>query len=150
MRVLGQPVVLLAVAALIWLLAVAHPIAFLQSRQVALHGEDFVSAAALYVAAYGDPQVIHDATAGHEVIGYVCEEPIDVRVGGPLQARYYLSQFALAPLLLELETTESSHEFVLANFQTASALGAFLRKESRRIVVSINETVALTARGHVP
>ncbi|MEO1912491.1 MAG: hypothetical protein ABGW98_01445, partial [Myxococcales bacterium] len=75
--------------------------------------------------------------------------PIDVRVGGPLQARYYLSQFALAPLLLELESEEAAHELVLANFQTKRELTTYLEATSRRVVVTVNDSVALTTKREV-
>ena len=149
MSVLGRPLSLLVFAMLLLLLAIAHPITFLQARHAALDGQSFVSAAALYVERYENAQAIRDAARGHESIGYVCEAPIDVRVGGPLQARYYLSQFALAPLLLELESEEAAHELVLANFQTKRELTTYLEATSRRVIVTVNDSVALTTKHEV-
>lgn len=152
MKVLGQPVIFVAVAASFLLLAVAHPMSFLQARHAALDGRTIGSsprtAAARYVEDYVASDAFRAAVQGEESIGYVSEAPIDVRVGGPLQARYYLAQFALAPLLLELEPNQGGpeHRLVLANFQTARELEGYLERQSREVVVSINDSIALTTQ----
>lgn len=151
MKILGQPASWVVFAIVVWALSIAHPMTYLQSRHVALNGSPPDRATAEYAAAFGRSEALAAALRGKRVIGYVSESPIDVRVGGPLQARYYLSQYALAPVLLELETPSrapsAGHEFVLANFQNEVELEQYLARTSRRIVASISGSVALTAPG---
>jgi hypothetical protein len=124
---------------------------YLQTRHAALDGQEPPRVAAQYVEAFAAAGDLRAALIDEETIGYVSEAAIDVRVGGPLQARYYLSQFALTPLLLELEPEGAAqHPLVLANFETARELNEFLAAESRQIVISIGDGIALTEERVTP
>lgn len=85
------------------------------------------------------------------VVGYVSDGPIDVRVGGPLQQFYYLSQFALAPVLLDHEgdidddiKDAGAPEYTLAFFRSPARLDTFLAEHSHLVVTSIAPNLALT------
>lgn len=151
MRKLGQPIAFLIAATLLWILAVAHPIVWLRTQQAAGRDGTQPHAAARYVALLEASGTLRDTLHDQELIGYASEAEVDTRTGGPTQARYYLSQFAIAPVLVGLEATSErgDADFVLANFEFPEQLSAYLIEQSRRAVVSFNEYVALTrAREH--
>jgi hypothetical protein len=146
MKKLGQPIAFLIVATLLFLLAVVHPIVWLQTQQAEGREGTQPHPAARYVALLEGSGTVRETLRGHELIGYVSEAEVDTRTGGPTQARYYLSQFALAPVLVDLGSTQKAHDadFVLANFEFPEQLSAYLVEQSRRTVISLNEYVALT------
>ena len=147
MKAFGQQAAVLVVVALFWLLAFSHPIFFLLAREEAREASPASNAVEQYVSRLEGSEALGHELKDQASIGYVSEAPIDVRVGGPLQARYYLAQFALAPVLLELEDgTEGPtgpHDLVLGSFQQPAELSAHLRRNSREIVVSVGERAAL-------
>lgn len=151
MKVLGQPVALILGAALLWLLAIAHPLAWLQARDAAVANskeQRALDPAAQYVARLWQSDPLRSALRDQSVIGYLSESEIDVRGDGSGQARYYLSQFALAPVLLELDSsrTEGTEErdLVFAAFQHSQQLSRYLNEHARRAIVSLNANMALT------
>jgi hypothetical protein len=136
-----------AFAALLWVLAVSHPIVWVQAQNAAGRDGTQPHAAARYVALLESTANLRETLREQEKIGYASEAEIDTRTGsGGLEARYYLSQFALAPILVELESGKqaSEHEFILANFDLPEQLSTYLSEHARRVVITVNEYVALT------
>jgi hypothetical protein len=148
MKIVGRPFGFFLVAILLWILAVAHPIVWLQAQGAAAPEQPQPHPAAQYVALLEASQPVRKTLRGQALIGYASEAEIDTRIGGPTQARYYLSQFALAPVLVDLGSAQrpddANPSFVLANFEFPEQLRAYLSERSRRAVVSLNEYVALT------
>jgi len=147
-KAFGQPTALAVLGALLWLLAVAHPWVFLQTRDAELRAHPVPNEAMRFVAALSEARSLRDQLLDRGVVGYVSEGAIDTRVGGPLQWRYYLAQYALAPSLLDHEIGLPGealfYEFVLACFGHPRQLEAFLIKQSREAIVSVAPNVALT------
>ena len=147
MKAVGKHAAVLAVVALFWLLAFSHPFIFLLAREEAREASPRRSTAEQYVSRLEGSEALGHELKDEASIGYISEAPIDVRVGGPLQARYYLAQFALAPVLLELEGSAEgptgAHHLVLGSFQQPAELSAHLTRTSREIVVSVSEQAAL-------
>jgi hypothetical protein len=145
MRLLGQPIAFLICAALLWLMAVTHPIVWLQAQRSAGRDGTQPHAAAQYVAMLERSGTAREMLRDEESIAYTSEAEVDTRSGGPTQARYYLTQFALAPVLVDLGSTrrQDEPEFILANFELPEQLAAYLRDRSRRAVLTFNEYVAL-------
>ncbi len=148
MKILGQPLAFVVVAALLWLLAIAHPIAWLQRRDAVVGTQRRLDPASSYVALLEASDPLRETLRDQELIGYASEAEIDTRIGGVTQARYYLSQFALAPVLLELDSTTGrggvEPEYVLANFDLPDQLKRYLIEDGRTAVVTLNPNVALT------
>jgi hypothetical protein len=146
MRKLGQPIAFLVAALLLFMLAVVHPVVWLQGQRASDREGVRVDPAAQYVALLEGSGTIREMLRDQTWVGYASESEIDTRVGGPTQARYYLSQFALTPVLVDLEAKPRRGEpdFVLANFEFSEQLSAYLIEQSRRAVVSLNDYVALT------
>ena len=154
MKILGQPIALMIAAALLLLLACTHPLVWLQARNAASASsmntgeQGQLDPAARYVAMLSESAPLRAALRGHKVIGYVSESDIDVRTDGSGQKRYYLTQFALAPVLVELDADQEhprpAHDFVLAAFQSSQQLSEYLRKNARVAIVSLNASIALT------
>lgn len=147
MKAFGKHAAVLVVVALFWLLAFSHPFFFLLAREEARRASPTSNAAEQYVSRLEGSKALGRELKDQASIGYVSEAPIDVRVGGALQARYYLAQFALAPVLLELEGSPEgpagAHHLVLGSFQQPAELSAHLTRTSREIVVSVSERAAL-------
>ena len=148
MKILGQPIAFAITAMVLFLLAVMHPIVWLMTQQAAGRDGSEPHAAARYIALLEGSGIVREKLHGQEVIGYASEAEVDIKTGGPVQARYYLSQFALAPVLVELESAPatSDAEFVLANFEFPGQLRSYLIEQSRRAVVPLNDYVALTRK----
>lgn len=154
MKVFGQPVALMIPAALLLLLACAHPLVWLQARNASSASSTNTGEqgqpdpAVRYVAMLSESAPLRAALRDREVIGYVSESDIDVRSDGSGQARYYLTQFALAPVLVELGSNQEhptpAHDLVLAAFQTSQQLSDYLSNNARVAVVSLNASIALT------
>jgi hypothetical protein len=151
MRVLGQPAALIVSATLLALLALAHPLVWLQGRNAATMnagGQIPSDPAAQYVTQLSQSQPLRAALRDHEVIGYISESEIDVRGDGSGQARYYLTQFALAPVLVELESAREQgapdRDLIFAAFERPEQLNQFLREHARETVVSLTSGIALT------
>lgn len=148
MKLFGQPIALTVVGTLLWLLAVAHPWNFLQTRDTELREPPVSNTAMHLVAVLSGARPLGDQLLDKEVVGFASEGVIDIRVGGPLQLRYYLTQYALAPTLFDHDIgspgEEASHEFVFAYFLLPSQLNAFLIEQSRQTIVSVAPNIALT------
>jgi hypothetical protein len=148
MKILGQPVVLSIAAALLLLLAISHPLAWLQARDVNPRGQRQPDPSSRYVAMLSGSEPLRKALAGHEVIGYATQSEIDVRTDGGGQVFYYLAQYALAPVLVELESSGEAvtqeRDLVLAVFPQAEQLREYLAQNTRSVVVSLNANIALT------
>lgn len=144
----------LVAAGAFWLLAIIAPMNSILGTDA--HAELGADAASQYVAALSQArsqsQTLRAALEQYPVIGYASEAPIDTRVGGPEQARYYLAQYALAPTLLELEPAtpaakqDEEHDVVLANFLRPEQLATYLAMQNREVVVAVNDRIALTRR----
>jgi hypothetical protein len=135
-RVTG--VVSTSIAVLLWLLAVVGPAYESRHR---LESEAHVDPGAHYVAIIANHPQLSDALRDRDVIGYVSDEEIDIRVGGPAQARYYLSQFALAPVLLDLDL--EAHELRLLNFARSEAIDPYLNRNRLRRLVDVSDNIVL-------
>ena len=146
MKSLGQPIVFSIAASLLWLLALSHPIVWLRVQHAAGRDGAQPHAAARYVELLESSGIVRETLQGQMLVGYASEAEVDTRTGGPTQARYYLTQFALAPVLVELDSTSerSDPDFVLANFEFPEQMAAYLIERSRHAVVTLNEYVALT------
>lgn len=150
MRVLGQPAALIAAATMLLLLATLHPIMWLQARNTATTAEQQQQPdpASQYVAMLSQSKPLRAALRDRQVIGYVSAGDIDVRSDGSGQARYYLTQFALAPVLVELKSVRGQHapdpDLVFAAFRHPEQLGKYLSDHSRIAIVSLNASIALT------
>jgi len=103
-----------------------------------------VDAGTHYVETLSNHKALREAIETHETIGYTSDEPIDIRVGGAAQMRYYLAQFALAPVLLDLDIT--NHELVLLSFVEPRSMSAFLREHTLRKIIAVNDHIALAQR----
>ena len=153
MKVLGQPVALIVAAALLLLLAISDPLFWLHARNAAASAttgeQSRPNPVAQYVAMLSESEPLRAALRDHEVIGYVSESDVDVRGDSSDQAaRYYLSQFAVAPVLVELgsssEQRAPDRALVLAAFRLPQQLAEFLGEDERSAVVSLNANIALT------
>ncbi len=152
MKVLGQPAALIVSAVLLLLLAVVHPLVWLQARNAASSmnagGQLLPDPAAQYVTRLSQSQPLREALRDRDVIGYISEREIDVRGDGAGQARYYLTQYALAPVLVELESDREhgtpNRDLVFAAFERPERLDQYLREQSRETIVSLNPSIALT------
>lgn len=164
----GRPIALAVVGALFWILAVAHPWVYLRAREVALREQPESNVTPRIYTLLTQAEALHDRLRSSETIGYVSEGEFDLRVGGPLQGRYYLAQYALAPTLLDLDveldrdrggdldaSRDSSagpsghsapHELVLACFRLPRQLKTFLDDESRQSILALSPNVSLTQR----
>ena len=138
--------ILLAAAALLFLfLALVHPLAWLDTKGTGIDTRP--DAGALYVDSFEQPTTLREAIIDQNVVGYASEATVDIRSGGSEQARYYLAQFALAPVLLELKEqptkARDKHRLVLANFLTPDQLNAYLTKTAQTPIVLVNPSIAL-------
>ena len=143
----GRRVALAAVAGLLWLATLIPPALFSWNHRPNSRAASKSSGAMRFVEILADNRALADRLLEEDVVGYVSEDAIDVRVGGPQQARYYLSQYALAPTLLDLEADPSreasAHESTLACFHEPARLAAFLAAHAQRIVVAVAPGIAL-------
>lgn len=149
----GKTIALAVVGALFWVLAVAHPWVYLRARDEALHKQPDSNATPHIYTLLSQDRALQERLQATDVIGYASEGEIDTRVGGPLQGRYYLAQYALAPTLLALASKPDrgpgnpafSHDLVLACFRHPRQLDAFLIDSSRQSILSVAPNVALTS-----
>jgi len=125
-------------AGLIFLLAAAGPLFELQRAATTPDRPDPV---ATYVARLSGHVGLREAIREYEAIGYIAEEEIDIRVGGPAQARYYLAQFALAPVLLDLD--HEAYPVRLLNFARPEAIDPYLNRHRLRRLVEVDDHVVL-------
>ena len=145
----SAPIALIVAAALLCLLAVAHPLLWSWGGIRSEANASGLDAATQYLASLGDLSALRTRLRNEAIIGYVSGGGVDTRTGGGAQARYYLTQYALAPVLLELETNENPadhRDLVLANFENPAELNAYLRDGSREIVLPVTASMALTRR----
>ncbi len=168
----GRTVALVIVGALFWILAVVHPLAFFRDREAALRERPKANVTPRIYTLLSEADGLQARLRSSEVIGYVSEGDFDLRVGGPLQGRYYLAQYALAPTLLRREEREQrvveparnpsgdskpgressegrslqpqSPELVLACFRHPRQLETFLAETDRTSVLALSPNVALT------
>jgi hypothetical protein len=154
-----RPIALAVVGALFWMLSVAHPWVYLRAREVVLREQPGSNVTPRIYTLLSQAEALRDQLQGSETIGYVSEGEFDLRVGGPLQGRYYLAQYALAPTLLDLDAVDDptpgpsghsvSHELVLACFRHPRQLKTYLADESRQSLLTLSPNVSLTrSRGH--
>jgi len=149
MKSTDAPIALIVASALLWMLAVATPLLWSWGG---VRSEAYASgpnAASQYLASLGDLSALRARLRDEEIIGYVSGGVVDTHTGGPAQARYYLTQYALAPVLIELKRNENPadhRDFVLANFENPAELSAYLRDGSREIVFPVTASIALTRR----
>lgn len=133
-------------SALVFGLAIAGPLAEVWRGEAGPADRD---GAARYVDLLEGSRALRDAVGERPAIGYASDDPIDLRVGGPAQARYYLSQYALAPLLLELETSASgelAHDRVLLSLARPETVTDFLRAHDLRDAVMLNANIVLARK----
>ncbi len=136
----NSSVVLLG-ATVLFGLAIAGPIGDARQRE---HVDD---GAAGYVDMLAGSQALRAAIGDRARIGYASDGSVDIRVGGAAQGRYYLSQFALAPVLLDLESAPTlRHELVLLSFEDPEAVAPFLQEHGLRDVVVLNANVVLARK----
>jgi hypothetical protein len=153
----GRLIALSVVCALFWILALAHPWVYVRARDEVLREEPRSNVTPRIYTLLSQAEVLRDRLQSSETIGYVSEGELDLRVGGSLQGRYYLAQYALAPTLLDPDPlhdpTEDpsgpsghsvSHELVLACFRHPRQLKTFLADESRQSILTLSPNVALT------
>ena len=154
----GRSIALAVVGLLFWSLAIVHPFEFHRARKAALRAQPTATVTPRIYTLLSQAKRLQDRLRSSEIIGYVSEGEVDLRVGGPLQGRYYLAQYALAPTLLdlgvELERDRDSsldasgqavsHDLVLACFRQPRQLETFLVAESRQSVLVVSPNVALT------
>ncbi len=127
-----------SLAVLLWLLAIAGPA---HEVRRSLTSDAGVDPTGQYVTAIAQHAELAAALRDQEVIGYVSDDAIDIRVGGPAQARYYLSQFALAPVLLDLDLED--HELRLLNFSRSEAIDPYLNRNRLRRLVDVSDNIVL-------
>ncbi len=97
-----------------------------------------------YVQALRDSPEVADAIAGRDKIGYVSDRPVAASGGGMGELRFYLSQYALAPVILE---DRRPHPLVLANFEQPAGLEAFLAAVPAKKLVDVGPGRALVRMG---
>jgi hypothetical protein len=90
--------------------------------------------------AFSTSAPLREELRDHSVIGYVASESVDTSRGGLAELRYYIAQFALAPVLVSLDPGQ---RVVLANFGQPEQLERFLRRERLRTLVRIDAGRAL-------
>lgn len=95
MKVFGQPIASAVLGALLWFLAVIHPWVFLQTGDPELRERPESNEARHLVVVLSSARTLGAHLLDKEVVGYASEGSIDVRVGGPLQWRYYLARMHL-------------------------------------------------------
>lgn len=158
MKQSGRSIALVVTGLVLWCLAVAHPIVFARARAAVLRENPDANVTPRIFTLLSQAEALRDRLRSVETVGYVSEGEVDLRVGGPLQGRYYLAQYALAPTLLDAgdtlergdgsgrdELAEAlSRDLVLACFRAPGQLDAFLVENSRQPVLSVSPNVALT------
>lgn len=87
-----------------------------------------------YVRSMRDSEPLAAALSGSGSIGYVSEHPVDPSGGGLGELRFYLAQFALAPVLIE---DRAPLPLVLANFEDPAQLEALVSSVGATVVVEL-------------
>lgn len=128
----------LVLAAILFGLAMLAPAQQLLRASRSAPGQD---AGSYYVQAISQSSALRDAIADEVSIGYVSDDEVDIRSGGAAQARYYLSQFAVAPVLLDLE--HERYDLLLLNFSRAQAVDPYLNRHRLRRLVDVTDTIVL-------
>ena len=95
-----------------------------------------------HVGVFGHSESLQNELRNHHVIGYAAPERVDTNLGRITELRYYVAQFALAPILI---APHPGYPVVLADFWRPEQLQRFLAEAPWHTLVPIDSSRALVA-----